>query len=412
MKIELPSLTEYKTLQRPINFRPLVAFTVFFIFGIIVSSKLTPVFCIIYVLFLSFLCIIAHANDYKKLLICLLGFIFGLVRLLVSRATNNALNSLLVYFAELFMPIRDALCEQTFLIFGDASDVINAILWGDTSNITQIQRSVFSAAGISHILAISGLHVSFFISVFNKIIPKHLRKFKFIFCSLFLFVYCCITAFSPSLMRASIMTALYLFSSAFFVHYDSPSSVSLSALIILFVKPHEIFSLSFQLSFAAIIGILLVYKPIKDFFQRYFPDYFASAISVTSSATLGTLPFSVYTFKTFSTYTLIGNIFLIPFAIFLVITSFFAVILSFVFPPVADLLVHLSTFAYDCMYTFSLFLYSLPYSVLKMDMPFVMSLCIYAAMFVSSKYYLRSSVIKLPILAAISLLALFSVLVI
>ena len=322
------------------------------------------------------------------------------------------LDSLLSRFADLFTPLRDALTENTTLLFPDDSGILCSMLWGDKSGIVHYQREIFNGAGIAHILALSGLHVSFFISLFTKIIPKHMHRLRFFFCAGFLLFYCSIAAFPASLMRASLMSLLVIGAQLLHERYDAPNSISLAALIILLISPLELFDLGFQMSFAAVIGIVLIYPTLSRTFHRFFPHYLAENISVSVSATAGVMPISINAFSNFAVYSIFGNIFLLPFVSVLVICAFAAVIISFAYFPLASLIAFLAQFVYDAIFTFSSFLCSLPFSVIDIIMPIPVGICMYCIIFVMSDFYFRKPLTKTVIITLLCILALILSLVI
>lgn len=411
------TLKEYSNEKRPVNFRPLVFFTLFFILGISISRN-SVYFADITLPFLlfalsSFAFAFTVISKHKKLAWCLFGLAFGFARFIINFSLGDVLDFYLTSISNFFLPLKEALVSQTFSLFPEkAAGTISAILWGHKDSLSPLDISAFRGAGLSHILALSGLHVSLFVTLFDKLFPRYMRKEKLVFCVIFLIIYCSIAAFPPSLIRASIMITIYLVSSAYFVHYDGLTSIALAAFIILFISPSEIENLSFQMSFSAILGISLVYKPIHIRLKKLIPRYFASSIAVTISATLGVLPVSLNNFGTFATYSLIGNLIVLPFVTILVFSSFPCVLLSFLLPKVASALSMVISFIYDIIFKISDFIASLPFASLEMSIPLPVSVCLFAAMFVVSQYYLRPQIFKLIVLTFISILALLSVLVI
>ena len=150
-----------------------------------------------------------------------------------------------------------------------AAAVLSALITGKKELIDKNLRREFSRAGASHILAISGLHLSIvsglFFYVFNFLlsffkpflIRAWSRKGAAILTLFPLLFYAALSGFSPSTRRAFIMIAVFMFSFVAEKEADSLNSLALAGIIILLVDPGAVFSISFQLSFTAVLFIIL-----------------------------------------------------------------------------------------------------------------------------------------------------------
>ena len=132
------------------------------------------------------------------------------------------------------------------------------MLFGDKTNIDPDITNDFRATGIAHLLAVSGLHTStwcMYIILFLKLF-KIKEKFRNIFCLLFLVLLCIVSAFTSSVMRASIMMAVVLFAPFFNEQQDPLNSLGFSIGILTLHNPYIITSASFLLSVSATLGVL------------------------------------------------------------------------------------------------------------------------------------------------------------
>lgn len=146
----------------------------------------------------------------------------------------------------------------------DTASIAIALFLGDSSLIQDAQKQMFSNASLSHVLAISGMHVTYVIMgcswVLNKF-DKRKSKYVFIF---FLLFFVQLTGGSPSVTRAVIMSSIMISSKLFYRKSDSINNLSISCLIILILNPYYIWNLGFLLSFLGTLGIVLFNKKIEE----------------------------------------------------------------------------------------------------------------------------------------------------
>ena len=185
----------------------------------------------------------------------------------------------------------------------DSKELLIVMLTGDSSELNERTREMFTIAGISHILAISGLHVgiiAFLVSI--ALWPLYISGHGNLFFAIF-------TGMSPSVIRAAIMTTVYLFARILRRNSSSLNSLCLAALIILLFNPDALFKIGFQLSFAAVASILLFARSLNPVSPRKRLAYnLMSYIAVSVSAMLGTSIISAFHFHSFPVYFLIANV--------------------------------------------------------------------------------------------------------
>lgn len=195
--------------------------------------------------------------------------------------------------------------------------LVKSLIFGDKSSLDVELKNVVRKSGMSHATAVSGLHISIivsFIIIFTK--NKYLKLLAIPVMFLFAFM----VGASQSAMRAVIMQSLALLSHIQKREYDSLTSVSFAAFLLVFVNPYCVTDVSFILSFAATFGIILlfqkIYQPLQSLVKnirgngRKFINILFSAFAVTVSAVLFTLPITSYTFNTVSTVSLLSNVLL------------------------------------------------------------------------------------------------------
>ncbi|MGL6121384.1 MAG: ComEC/Rec2 family competence protein, partial [Fusobacteriaceae bacterium] len=148
-----------------------------------------------------------------------------------------------------------------------------SVITGDRSGLADKVKKSFSKAGISHILAISGLHIGILIVIFNWIFLK-LKIFKIqrnILILIVLNLYYLSINISPSVTRAYIMGTIFLLGNIFSENSSMKKSFSIALVINLAIFPNSFKEVSFILSYGAVLGIILI-TPYLFKIQNYFKD--------------------------------------------------------------------------------------------------------------------------------------------
>lgn len=190
-----------------------------------------------------------------------------------------------------------------------------AVLFGDKSDLNSDIKQSFTASGVAHLLAISGLHVGIFIAVLYFVLNKFkIKKYiTFIVSCIVLLLFNILCNFTESVVRASLMSLCLLLATCFGKRGDSLSNLSLAGIILLVVNPLNLYEIGFELSFLAVFGILLLFRPINNLLEKIkCPKILVGAIATTVSATLFTLPVVANVFGVMAVGLIPANIILIP----------------------------------------------------------------------------------------------------
>lgn len=200
----------------------------------------------------------------------------------------------------------------------DTKEFLNTTLLGDASDLSDDTRRAFTASGLSHILALSGLHVgiiaAFIALAFWPIRALGYRRAVMVLTIFALWGYALISGFSPSVTRAVIMTTIYLMAQIIQRRSSPINSLMAAALVILIFNPEDLYSIGFQLSFAAVLSIILfVGKLIPANRSNKIWFTIASYIELSIAAMIGTALVSAYYFHTIPVYFLLGNLSIVIF---------------------------------------------------------------------------------------------------
>jgi competence protein ComEC len=201
-----------------------------------------------------------------------------------------------------------------------ASGLIKAISIGLKTDLETDTKTSFSKAGIMHILAVSGMHVGIVWSLLALILNP-LRKAKpslkiatILFEIVCIWMFAFITGFEPSVQRAAFMFTLMAISKINQYEKDSVNLVLASAVMLLIFNTNLLFSVGFQLSYCAVLGIILLYPKIYPmlYFKNKWLDMMWQIQVMSLVAVIGTAPLSIYYFYQFSTVFPITNLIAVP----------------------------------------------------------------------------------------------------
>lgn len=193
----------------------------------------------------------------------------------------------------------------------EANGIFQAMLLGEKSELAKETRELYSAGGISHILAISGLHIAVIGMGMYRMI-RRLGGFTFsgLLAGTLLLLYVLLTGSSVSACRAGIMFVIQLCSFPCRRSYDMLSAAAFTLLLLLWDNPMYLFHSGCQLSFGAVLAIGIVYPVLAETAQAESPLHkaFLSGLSVSAV----TFPMLAWSFYELSPYSLFLNLLVIP----------------------------------------------------------------------------------------------------
>ena len=261
--------------------------------------------------------------------------------------------------------------------------LLRALLLGYRSELRGEMRDLFAAVGTLHIFAISGLHVGIFCSliIFVLSVLAIPRTHWVLFLAPILIAYTFATGGRSSAVRACVMAIIYFAAPLCWRKADALSALALAALLIVLVKPDQIYSLGFVYSFTVALGLILLY-PVMDALLNALirgtaslwpgreggpeaPPLFweqdnmyvgpepkhrprvravvhavASLVTLSWAAWLTSVPLTAYFFGRFSPIALVGNVLVIPLAFLVVVTGCLSLVAGSFFLVAAELFNH------------------------------------------------------------------------
>ena len=206
---------------------------------------------------------------------------------------------------------------------------VTGMLMGDKSALADDSLEAFRVSGVSHVLAVSGLHVGFVSAAFLYVLRKCKRKrwWQILLVLSGLWLYCAMVGFPASAVRACCMTTLALLAQARGERYDLLTALAISAFVILFFAPAQLFAAGFLLSFGAMLGIAALCGPIEKGLC-FLPQWLRTSLALSISAQMGVWPIGSYLFGTIQLYGLITNLAVVPLASVITVGGLVSCLLS------------------------------------------------------------------------------------
>lgn len=244
---------------------------------------------------------------------------------LPSSAARNALESL-----------RQSVGDRILTLFPQNGGVAKGMLLGDKSGMDTERMDQFGKVGILHLLAVSGLHVSVLAGAFALVIRKN-SGVRFAVVGLFCLGYAALTAFSPSVLRASIMLLCGLGAAPLRRRADGLSGMAFAFLLLEAMDPFALYRTGFQLSFCAVFGLLVV-RPTISRPLAPLGKTAAELVGGSAAVILATIPAMALHFGEVSFMSLLTNLLVLPLSPVFLIPAFLATAASFLWMPLGRIL--------------------------------------------------------------------------
>lgn len=203
---------------------------------------------------------------------------------------------------------------------GNELGVGKALILGDRSSLDSEVTGKFGNTGAMHILAVSGLHVGILVQILTLLLGLFSRwiskKQAVLLALLLIWIYSLMTGFSASVARSALMFTLLALSGLYGKNYNNFNVLAFSAFVILIWNPHFLYDIGFQLSYLAMLGIFMFYKPLSGiWFTRYKWIQLAfEGTMVGIAAQIMTVPLTLYYFHQFPNYFILTNLGLMIFS--------------------------------------------------------------------------------------------------
>lgn len=221
----------------------------------------------------------------------------------------------------------------------EAGNIAKAMTIGERSRLEGEIVDYFNYSGTSHLLVISGLHVTMWSLGIFRLLERFIKNKKMLVAiSLFtLLLYSAITGFGVSVIRASLLVGLVIIGKLFDRDADSINSIGLASLLILIINPFAVMSVSLWLTILSTVGILVLSQPLKqcivDFCNRKcisvkgIVNFIIDSVSISLSTTICTLPVFIVKLRMLSVGSVVANLIMVDLALLLMVMTVVGVLL-------------------------------------------------------------------------------------
>ena len=235
-----------------------------------------------------------------------------------------------------FLQWRHQLLERYRMadVSGDAYAVVAAMTLGDKTMLNDDLRDTYSISGASHVLALSGMHLGIICCLLMMLTMSrwHPRVLSQLLLVIGIWGFAFLVGLPTSVVRSALMISIFAVFSLGYRTHMSVNLLCLAAVIILLCSPYAVYDVGFQLSFAAVMSIVVL---MPMFFVERNPSFFVGCMGVSLAAQVGVAPIIAYHFGRFSTYFLLTNLVVVPAAYAIICGAF----LTLLFPPLSIVLV-------------------------------------------------------------------------
>ena len=371
--------------------------------------------------------------------------IYGALKVENLDVTNKRIKDISYFLNETREVIKERIEEY---IKNEEYEFFISILLGDKTNLSKEVISNFQATSLSHLIAISGAHISYILIITRSCIKKlNLGKIESdLFISCFLLFYLYLVGNSPSAFRAVLMCILTILAQNLHRKTNSIHILCVTLLISILMNPYDLFSSSLLYSYSSVLAIFMFEKKIEDKLNKIFnikfdidkisqilkvnekhyldktlksnkkfnsntatkiqkfnvilfikiKEFFINTVSISISVQIIILPIMLYQFNTLSTYFLITNLITIPIFSAIMILGMTFIISIFLFPPIAWIISIFLTKIIQSLLNLTQFFSKLPFATIKVITPSFIFLLVYYAIvfflyqiFIVKKYSLR-----------------------
>ncbi len=257
---------------------------------------------------------------------------------------------------------RNKLLEILHSFCGDVNvrAIAGALLFGSRSEMTDELKQAYSTAGLVHVLAVSGMHVSMVCSLLLWIFDRFGRsKNKTLYCLPFVWVYALLTGMSSSVVRAAVMISFIIVGKRFFKVRNATNLLAATAFSLLIYKPLYFFDLGAQLSFAAVWGIQFLGQRYGSRTTKGIKNHVIELLRVCVVAQIATLPLTLYYFGNFPVYFLLANVIAVPLSSLIIYIGVAAYFVYFLIPKFTALF-QLMAMGIQLLNAYSLLIAKLP----------------------------------------------------
>ena len=317
--------------------------------------------------------------------------------------------------ASIILRIRGALLTRLENLLGGEDALAAALLLSDRSDMPEDMSRDFQLAGVAHVLAVSGLHVM----ILSSMLMLLLRRLSpsppvmLLLTLALLLPYCLLVGMTAAILRASVLLTVLLLGRMARRHVDSLTALAAAFIAVLLIRPLDLFSAGFQMSFAAVAGMTLLGDRVRQLTRNIRRKRLRSvlrAYGMTLCASLGVMLPTIYHYNRVSLIGLLINPLLSPLISLLLPSYILLLAVSVICPPLGSILgqalAWISARLADCIH----FAASISWASIRIHSPpWYLALAIVLALIMLTRFVLlrprmRFAVISLSLGAAVAVM--------
>lgn len=324
--------------------------------------------------------------------------IYGLVTTnKIEKVEKRKYNKLLIVINKINQNIVN---NSNKILEKEEASVLTGILIGNKDNLSKDIQESFRNSNLSHMLAVSGAHVTYVILGITFILKKSKtnKKISKIITIILLILFIFLTGGTPSVTRACIMAIYIIFASLIYKKPHILASISISLLIILIINPYKILDVGMQLSYGGTLGIILLNKILEE--KIKFPEFKNKIINkliisikemmiVSISANLIIFPIVAYHYNTISLTFFISNILAGPILGLIIILGFITIFISFISVQISKITAIILSIFIQLLIQIANFSSSLPFSKICVKTPNIFTIILYYTILTITIYIIR-----------------------
>lgn len=287
------------------------------------------------------------------------------------------------------------------LFSGDERGLVLAMLTGDRTELSGKAKTDLSESGLYHILAVSGMHCVYLLALLRLLLGRYSRyaAFPVLVC------YAILTGGSPSVIRACVMLLILTAAQLAYRDHDAPTALSVALLLILLKNPFAAQSISLQMSFGAVIGLLWITPKAQNLLFRSNKHgkvfhFIAFSISASIGCLAFTIPLSAFYFGSVVTISVLSNLLCLWSIGALFVSALSAVVLAFVCLPLGMIAAYPASLLAKLILWLSHKLARLPYHAVNFTNPYLIVWLVFLYVLFILLWLFRAATRKNCILAA------------
>lgn len=325
------------------------------------------------------------------------GKIYGLVTTnKIEKVEKGKYNKLLILINRINQKIVD---NANQILEKEEASLLTGILIGNKENLNKDIQESFRASNLSHMLAVSGAHVTYVILGITIILEKSKinKKISKVITIIILIIFIFLTGTTPSVTRACIMTIYIIFGSLIYKKPNILASISASILIILIINPYKILDVGMQLSYGGTLGIILLNKILEEKIKiselkikliNKLLDNVKQMLIVSISANLIIFPIIAVHYNTISLTFFISNILAGPILGIIIILGFITIFISFISIQISKIPAIILSIFIRLLIQIANFSSSLPFSKIYVKTPSIFTIILYYVILIIIIIYL------------------------